>query len=246
MAIQEAIPGMEDLAKPQTALTVIDRAILDPSTNADQLAKLLEVKLRYEADEARKAFNFAYEQFKKNLPEIFKTKKVSFPTSGGKETSYSHAELDKITPIITEALLNCGIVHSWETGDISGRTSVTCILSGHNHDRGKTATLSGPPDTSGGKNNVQAIGSTTYYLQRYTLLAVCGIAPKGMDDDGKTEGLPESTITDYCIQMQDSSDFADLKKVFGECWDKAKKAKDSSGQERFRKVYEERKKELAR
>jgi len=40
------------------------------------------------------------------------------------------------------------------------------------------------PDQSGKKNNIQAIGSTTTYLQRYTLLAATGLATKEQDNDG--------------------------------------------------------------
>ena len=36
---------------------------------------------------------------------------------------------------------------------------------------------------SGSKNSIQAVGSTVTYLQRYTLLAVTGLAAKGQDSD---------------------------------------------------------------
>jgi hypothetical protein len=243
MAAQETIPGMEPFEKQQTALTVIERAILSPDTNADQLAKLLEVKLRYEADEARKNFEHAFALFKANAPKIEKTRHVSFATRGGDKTEYWHAELDKITETIGNALRSVGIVHSFKTSDQGGRTTVTCILNGFGHTH-EGSTLSGPPDTSGGKNNVQAIGSTVTYLQRYTLLTTCGLAAENQDDDGKTEGLPESTITDYCIQMQDCRSLDELKSSFAECWDKAKKVNDEEAKARFRKVYEQRKKEV--
>jgi hypothetical protein len=42
--------------------------------------------------------------------------------------------------------------------------------------------MSAPPDNSGSKNPIQAIGSTQSYLQRYTALALLGIATKDMPD----------------------------------------------------------------
>ena len=45
-------------------------------------------------------------------------------------------------------------------------------------------TLSASADNSGSKNSIQAIGSTVTYLQRYTLLAITGLATEDMDDDG--------------------------------------------------------------
>lgn len=38
-------------------------------------------------------------------------------------------------------------------------------------------------DNSGGKNPVQAVGSTMWYLQRYSFCAVLGIAPRDQDGD---------------------------------------------------------------
>lgn len=241
---QIEIPGIPapepKLNGSEALMRIIEKATFDPNFDPNKLAVLFQVKKDYEADEARKQFEAAFEQFKRNLPTILRTKHVSFPTSGGGRTEYWHVELDKAVPILTEALLAVGITHKWETSDVNGRTTVTCIFKGFGHTE-RAATLAGPPDTSGGKNSIQAIGSTTYYLERYTLLAACGIAPKGQDDDGKTEGMPESAITDYCVAMQDAMNFEELKPIFKECWEKAGKANDNDAKERFRKVYEDRK-----
>jgi hypothetical protein len=236
MATQELAP------RETTPMHLIELAV-SKGADAAQLAILMELQLKWQANESRLKFEQAFEQFKRNLPEIARTKKVSFANKSGDRTEYSHAELDKITPIIAEALMAVGIVHHWKTSDDNNRTTVSCVLKGFGHTE-VAATLAGPADTSGGKNNVQAIGSTTTYLQRYTLLAACGIAVKGMDNDGKTEGMPEDAIIDYCIQLQDASNFVELKPIFAECWEKAKKAGDKQAQERFRKVYEEKKKEF--
>ena len=242
---QLAIPGAE--TKPENGSTalmsIIEKAVSDPSFDAAKLAVLLDVKLKWEADEARKEFEHAFQQFKRNLPDIFKTKKVEFPTSGGKNTTYSHAELDKITPLITESLLAYGITHYWDLSDTNGKTTVTCVLEGYGHTR-RAATLCGPPDTSGGKNNVQAIGSTVSYLQRYSLLAACGIAAKGQDDDGRTEGMDENAVLDYVAALKDASDWDELRTICKEAVEKANKINDASAKERFRKVFEDRKKEL--
>jgi hypothetical protein len=240
----DGIPHPEPKENGSLALMrIVEKLALDPTADANKLAVLLDVKLKWEADEARKAFELAFQQFKRNLPVVLKGKHVTFPTKSGGETDYWHAELDKAAPIIQEALLSYGIDQSWETGDVGGRTTVTCVLKGFGHTE-RASTLSGPPDTSGGKNSIQAIGSTTTYLQRYTLFASCGIVPKGSDDDGKTEGLPEQTIQEYCTAMKDARNFDELKPIFKECWGKAKNANDGNASERFRIVYEQRKKDF--
>jgi hypothetical protein len=55
------------------------------------------------------------------------------------------------------------------------------------HELGHSAqtSLTAPPDASGSKNSIQAIGSTVSYLQRYTFMAITGLAAKDQDDDGQ-------------------------------------------------------------
>lgn len=221
---------------------------IERNAGAEQFAMLVDAITKARREDARHQFEAALGDFKADLPAIFKTKKVSFPNKDGGRTEYSHAELAEATEIISESLEKYGLTHSWKPSEgANGRTLMTCVFrhpqSGHVEDMG---TLGGPPDTSGGKNNVQAIGSTTTYLQRYTLLAACGIAPKGLDNDGRTptEGLPEDAITDYCIQMQDADTIVELQKSFKECYQKSRDLADKDAQQRFIKVYEERKKAL--
>lgn len=241
MATQLEIDG---IPAPKAELTTTPARLIElaieKGSDVDQLAKLLDLQLRWEANEAKRKFDHALQAFRSNPPEINRTKKVTIATKSGDGMSYTHAELDKANKIITDALLAVGLSHHWKSGDIGGRTTVTLVLRGFGHTE-EMGTLSGPPDTSGGKNNIQAIGSTTRYLQRYVLFASLGIVEEGMDDDGKTEGMPENSITDYCIAMQDTADFAELKPIFAECWSKAKTANDHNAQDRFRKVYEEKK-----
>ncbi len=227
---------------------------IERNAGAEQFAMLVDAITKARREDARLQFEAALGDFKADLPTIFKTKKVSFPISGGNKTEYSHAELEEATEIISQSLKKYGLTHSWKPSEgATGRTVMTCVFrhpaSGHVEEM---STLGGPPDTSGGKNNVQAIGSTVTYLQRYTLLAACGIAPKGMDNDGRTptEGMPEDSITDYCIQMQDAtkigpkSERGTLQAIFGECYGKSRKLADREAQQRFIKVYEDRKKAL--
>lgn len=223
--------------------------------SAEQFAMLVDAMLKARREDARLQYHAAMKVFKDNLPQIIKTKKVSFPTTSGGKTEYWHVELDKASEIIGEELKKVGIDHSWRPSEgANGRIVMTCVFhhrtSGHNED---VSTIGGPPDTSGAKNNVQAIGSTVSYLQRYTLLAGAGIVSEGMDNDGATptEGMSENAITDYCIQMQDAriigpkDDRGTLQFIFGECYEKAKTLADKDAQARFIKVYEEGKKRLA-
>jgi hypothetical protein len=51
--------------------------------------------------------------------------------------------------------------------------------------------MSAGADSTGNKNNIQSIGSTRTYLQRYTLVGALGLSTADEDNDGKTSGNPK-------------------------------------------------------
>jgi len=79
------------LAKGNSPAEMITMAV-QGGANLDNLAKLLDIQERWEANEAKKAYHKAMAEFKANPPKIDKDKKVSFSTSTGK-TSYNHPRL---------------------------------------------------------------------------------------------------------------------------------------------------------
>lgn len=163
-----------------TPMQMIQIAV-SKGTDMAQLEKLMDLQMRYEANEARKAYVAAMSAFKANPPEIVKDKSVSF---GAGKTSYKHARLDNASEQIGHALSEHGISHRWEVDQKEGGIiNVSCILT-HNMGHSERVSMQATPDTSGSKNSIQAIGSTVSYLQRYTLFAATGLAPKGADDDG--------------------------------------------------------------
>ena len=82
----------------------------------------------------------------------------------------------------------------------------------------ESTTLEAAADQSGGKNAIQAIGSTVTYLERYTLLALTGLATHE-DDDGagsEAEYINEEqmmTINEFIESTK--ADFAKFKKYMG-------------------------------
>lgn len=157
----------------------------------EKIEKLLELKERYEAQEARKAYTAAMAEFKRNAPVIFKDKQVNYENRDGTMTRYNHATLGAIALVIAESLGKFGLSHRWETEQEGAEITVTCIVT-HELGHSEQTVLSAAPDTSGGKNSIQAVGSTNTYLQRYTLLAATGLAALegiGSDDDAVAAGM---------------------------------------------------------
>jgi hypothetical protein len=192
--------GKNEVAVRETTPAMLVNMAMDQGADLDRLERLMNMKMTWEANEARKAYTEAMSIFKQNPPEIEKDKKVSYKTGTG-TTAYNHASLGNVTTKINAALGKCGLSAAWTTEQNTNGVTVTCKIThimGHSESTSLTAAL----DNSGGKNAIQALGSTISYLERYTILALTGLATHDMDDDGAgaVEYINEkqlSTITDY-------------------------------------------------
>ena len=165
---------------------VISEAIAK-GADLEQIEKLMLLQEKWEANEARKAYHVAMSQFKTEAIEILKDAKVDYTTKTGARVKYNHATLFNIINTVTPLLSKYGLSVSWKPiqtpGNITITTMVTHVL-GHREE----FSLTGPVDDSGGKNAIQAVGSTASYLERYGTLAALGLATGGQDDDGQAAG----------------------------------------------------------
>jgi hypothetical protein len=167
--------------------------------------------------------------FKGESVEIIKRKQVDFQTAKGR-TQYKHAELSDVIDAAAPALSKHGFSWRWNTEQGQGFLKVTCILK-HNKGHSESCTLSGPYDDSGGKNAIQAIVSTKTYLERHTLKAICGLAEKGEDDDGKAAG--RSLLDTWVDLVNAAADLPELDKVSKDGAKAFTKAKDVEGYRTF-------------
>lgn len=144
--------------------------------NVDQLDRLLALQERYEALQAKKEFDEAMAALKSEMPSVLsQDKKVDFSSQKGR-TTYTHTSLGAAMDTVTPYLSRHGFSLTWGGPPNTEKTiTVRCRIS-HRAGHFEEMELSGPPDTSGGKNPIQAIGSTAKYLQRYTALMLLGIA----------------------------------------------------------------------
>lgn len=184
----EIVPAEETALQtiPVTPMQMLQTAV-DQNYDTDKLEMLMTLQERYEANEAKKAFDKAMSGFRGESIKIIKRKKAGFDhKSGGGRTEYSFADLADAVDAAVPALGKWGLSHDWDTNqNDGGLIIVTCTLT-HEQGHSKQTSLQASPDTTGSKNNLQAIGSTISYLERYTFLAITGLAAKGMDDDAKT------------------------------------------------------------
>ena len=180
-----------------SALAPMVQAVMSGKMTPETLQQLLDVQKDFEKNEAEKAFYRAHSEFKKHSIKLVRDKLVSFETTKG-TTEYRHTTLGKALEVINPLLSKYGLSLTWETVQDfqnGGLITVTCVLS-HTMGFSKKTPLSASPDQSGGKNNIQAIGSTVSYLERYTAFSLLGLASMDQDDDAVSAGAKVEYITE--------------------------------------------------
>ena len=173
-------------------LMLLDRA-MERGADMEVLERLMDLQERHEAKEARRAFDRAIADAKAELPAITKDRVVDFTGNTGIRTHYRHESLAGIERAISPILGAHGLSYRFRAAQgEGGRITVTCIVA-HRDGHSEETPLSASPDTSGQKNNHQAIASAVTYLQRYTLKLALGLAAADDDDArGATVKAPET------------------------------------------------------
>mgnify|MGYP001357071821 FL=1 len=170
-----------------TPLAMLNRA-METGASMEVLEKFMSLHERWEAGNARKAFDAAISEAKAEIPPIVKNAK------GHNDKRY--ANFAAIAAVVDPILSKHGLSYRFRTAQ-TDKISVTCVLS-HRDGHSEETTLAGPADNSGSKNAIQAIGSTLTYLQRYSLIQALGLAATE-DDDGRAAGAG-GTITDEQVE----------------------------------------------
>lgn len=178
-----ASPAERSTGAALTPMEMLNTAV-ERGASIETLEKLMSLQERWEANQARKAFDNAMAAAKAEIPTINKNREVDFTSNKGR-TNYRHEDLSEIARVVTPILAKHGLSYRYRTDSpISGPVTVTCIVS-HRDGHSEENTLMAGRDDSGNKNSIQGVGSTITYLQRYTLKAALGLAAS-QDDDGKT------------------------------------------------------------
>jgi hypothetical protein len=171
---------------------------MQQNVDIEKMQQLFELQMRWEKNEAKKAYNDAFSLFKSETFAIKKDKTASFRTKNGGQMQYDYITLANVVSTTVPLLSKYGLSHSWETKQEGQVVYVTCKIS-HRMGHSESVTLSSGVDTSGQKNPIQMIGSAVSYLQRYTLISILGLASTDQDDDGaasETVRDPERYITE--------------------------------------------------
>lgn len=167
--------------EPASPAHLLELAI-NSNLDVEKLKELMQLQKQWQADQARKAFFSAMNDFQSKVPEIRKGKKVSFGKDS--KTEYHYAPLAEITRQIKDTCQECGLSYRWEIKDTKEDIQVTCLIT-HIDGHTEQTTMMSNPDLTGSKNPIQARGSAIEYLKRYTLIGALGLSTADSDVDGQ-------------------------------------------------------------
>jgi ERF superfamily. len=193
MAKAAAKKEVQTIPEEQTNPLMLLQRGMEQGTSVEVMERLMTLAERYEATVARKAYDKAMAELRQDLPKIVKDREVSF---GPGRAAYKYEDLSSVTEALSPVMAKHGLSFRWRTKSTdNGGILVTCIIA-HEGGHSEETSLEARPDTSGNKNPLQAIGSATSYLQRYTLKAGVGVAAAA-DDDAQSAGPTTTRPNNY-------------------------------------------------
>jgi hypothetical protein len=234
------IQAPDNEPQPNHVQTINPMAMLDfavrQGADIEKLSKLMDLRERWEKDEARKAFVVAMSQFKSETITVAKDK-------FNKQYDSKYVSLGQLVGAVTPYLSKYGLSARWDIDQSSG-IKVSCIIT-HVMGHSDAVSMIVPPDKSGAKNPIQEIKSAITYAKACTFESACGLAATdgNVDDDGN--GTSEQWIEDYVEAIRGSSSADELKKNFSEAYQKASKIGNKRAMAAFIKTKDDRKKEVA-
>lgn len=177
-----------------TPMDMLSRAV-QSGADLDMIEKLMNLQERWEAANARKAFNEAIAAAKAEIKPIVRNR------IGHNNKKY--ADMAAVAEAVDPILSKHGLSYRFRSSQ-AANISVTCILF-HRQGHEEETPLSAAADTSGNKSAIHGLGSTLTYLERYTLMLALGLAASN-DDDGKAASdgatISEDQIGDLTVLMQ--------------------------------------------
>lgn len=162
-------------------MSAIQELMLRRDLDLDRMDKYLDIQERILNKKAETEFNIALSEMQPKLPIIKRA------TKGQNNKYASHEDIMvKYLPILSPY----GFSLSFDRKTIPEGIIIIGTLA-HKGGHKNTVDLPLPLDTSGNKNNVQAVGSTIKYGMRYAIQMLLNVvtANDPDDDDGRAAGI---------------------------------------------------------
>lgn len=160
-------------------LGVIAKAASDPNVDVAKMHGLIDVQERMMAKQAEIDFNIAFTAMQLEIPRINASSRIVHKGV----TISNYAKYEDIDTIIRPIMLSHGFSLSFDS-KLSGNNIIVFGTLAHKGGHSRTAEIPLTLEAGGAKNNVQAVGSTLSYGQRYLVKMLLNLVFEGQDDDG--------------------------------------------------------------
>jgi hypothetical protein len=185
------VSGLPAPAQPSAAdmLSMIERLASNPDVDVTKLEKIIDLKERVMAHDAKSAFEAAFSKMQPEIPVIDERGRIE--VSGKVRSTY--APLEDIHDVIKPILAKHGF-------SIRHKTEWPADKTWRDPHRGHPRTRAGPQRIHGVRgadgpvrlpHGHPVARLDVSYGRRYTTLDLLNISTRGMDDDGRKSGRPE-------------------------------------------------------
>jgi hypothetical protein len=168
-------------------VSMIERLAANKDVDVAKLEKIIELKERVMAHDAKSAFDAAYSRMQPEIPAIDEKGQIK-EREGAVRSRY--AKLEDIQKAVKPILARYGFAlrHRTEWPE-KGIIRVVGILT-HELGHAEESVFEAPLDKSQFRTDIQSQGSTVSYGRRYTTIDLLNIETRGLDDDGQKSGRP--------------------------------------------------------
>lgn len=187
-------------------LDMIERLASNPDVDVTKLEKIIELKERVLAYDAKAAFDAAFSKMQPDIPAI--SERGEIVVKGSVRSKY--AKLEDIQAAIKPILARHGFAIRHRTEWPEDRKGVIRIVGILTHEFGhaEESIFEAPMDRSEFRTDIQSQGSTVSYGRRYTTIDLLNIETRGQDDDGRKAGRPQAPdgYDDWLIGLSTEGD----------------------------------------
>lgn len=184
-----AVVRAADAAEQQSnTVSMFERLAADPNVSVEKLRGLVELQERADARTAKAMFASAFAKMQGEVPVI--TKHGEIKVDGKVRSTF--ARYEDIDRALKPILQPHGFAITHKTRFANNLVTVVSVLM-HEAGHSEETEFVTAPDTSGGKNSIQAIASAVSYGKRQNTKCLVNIAEGAEDDDGNAGGAAAVT-----------------------------------------------------
>ena len=188
----------EAKSESNSVMSILENAI-EKGHSVDVVERLLDMQERIMATQARQAYATA-------MHAVQSAVKPVRMAGWNDHTKKHYGRLEEMWRELRPLLDENGFSLSFSEGDSNAqKIQIVCTVM-HVGGHSERHNLSLPADSSGSKNAIQGIGSTTAYGRRYLTGMIFGVVFENEDDDGvggNVERISESQAADIESLLQD-------------------------------------------